>query len=283
MTTTYKIGEAAALLNLKTYVLRFWETEFPEVVPLRTEKGQRLYTAEHLALLEHIRYLLHERGLTIGGARKSLAEEKTRGEAYAFGAPNALAGSAMQAGLALNLDDEGEDAACDDEQDYEPPKLENVTGLAPARTGGDREEETPAIPSLRQAGAKQRPQYDLPGLEQLLALAAERSASADDAGRQPAENLDAELPAQGVLPLFAMVRGAFLAGTVAGASFSGAGGDNFIQAGGDSAATASLAPASLRLLVEELEQVARILRADTPAEPEADVHTPRVIPRESNA
>ncbi len=79
MATTYKIGEAAALLNLKTYVLRFWETEFPQIAPLRTEKGQRLYTDEHVALLRRIRFLLHERGLTIEGARKVLAEEGVNG------------------------------------------------------------------------------------------------------------------------------------------------------------------------------------------------------------
>ncbi len=72
MQQTYKIGEAAALLNLKTYVLRFWETEFPQIAPLRTDKGQRLYTHEHIALLAYIRYLLHEKGLTIEGARKEL-------------------------------------------------------------------------------------------------------------------------------------------------------------------------------------------------------------------
>lgn len=84
MATTYKIGEAATLLNLKTYVLRFWETEFPQIVPLRTEKGQRLYTEENLALLERIRFLLHERGLTIEGARKILHEDKEKGAVYAF-------------------------------------------------------------------------------------------------------------------------------------------------------------------------------------------------------
>ena len=72
MQQTYKIGEAAALLNLKTYVLRFWETEFPQIAPLRTDKGQRLYNHEHIALLAYIRYLLHEKGLTIEGARKEL-------------------------------------------------------------------------------------------------------------------------------------------------------------------------------------------------------------------
>lgn len=69
---TYKIGEAAQLLKLKSYVLRFWETEFPQLTPLRTEKGQRLYSEADLELLKFIRHLLHERGLTIEGARKVL-------------------------------------------------------------------------------------------------------------------------------------------------------------------------------------------------------------------
>ena len=38
----YRIGEAADLLELKTYVLRFWESEFPQLQPVRTAKGQRL-------------------------------------------------------------------------------------------------------------------------------------------------------------------------------------------------------------------------------------------------
>lgn len=69
---TYKIGEAAVLLELKTYVLRFWETEFPQLVPLRTDKGQRLYTEDSLALLRRIKSLLHEQGMTIEGARRVL-------------------------------------------------------------------------------------------------------------------------------------------------------------------------------------------------------------------
>lgn len=69
---TYKIGEAAMLLNLKTHVLRFWQTEFPQLTPLRTEKGQRIYTEADLALLRRIKQLLHEQGMTIDGARRVL-------------------------------------------------------------------------------------------------------------------------------------------------------------------------------------------------------------------
>jgi DNA-binding transcriptional MerR regulator len=73
---TYRIGEAAEILRLKSYVLRFWETEFPQLVPLRTEKGQRLYTEEHVALLRRIQTLLHDQGMTIEGARRVLEYEE---------------------------------------------------------------------------------------------------------------------------------------------------------------------------------------------------------------
>ena len=69
---TYRIGEVAEMLNLKTHVLRFWETEFPQLAPLRTGKGQRLYTEDHIGLLRRIQQLLHEQGMTIEGARRVL-------------------------------------------------------------------------------------------------------------------------------------------------------------------------------------------------------------------
>ena len=74
---TYRIGEVAEMLKLKSYVLRFWESEFPQLVPLRTEKGQRLYTEEHVALLQHIQLLLHVKGMTIDGARRILEHEES--------------------------------------------------------------------------------------------------------------------------------------------------------------------------------------------------------------
>ena len=73
---TYRIGEVADLLKLKSYVLRFWESEFPQLVPLRTEKGQRLYSEEHVVLLRYIQTLLHGKGMTIEGARRILEHEE---------------------------------------------------------------------------------------------------------------------------------------------------------------------------------------------------------------
>lgn len=70
---TYKIGEVAGLTGLKPFVLRYWETEFPQLTPVRTKKGQRLYTDEHLDLIVRIKSLLYEEKLTIDGARRRLA------------------------------------------------------------------------------------------------------------------------------------------------------------------------------------------------------------------
>ena len=71
-----KIGEVAALLGIKPYVIRYWETEFPHIAPKRTRSKQRLYTKEMVAQIRTIQYLLHEQGLTIEGARKALREKE---------------------------------------------------------------------------------------------------------------------------------------------------------------------------------------------------------------
>ena len=74
---TWKIGEVAQLLDVRTSVLRFWETEFPQIEPLRTEKGQRLYTEEHIGVVRKIHSLLYEQGMTIEGAKRVLGEYGT--------------------------------------------------------------------------------------------------------------------------------------------------------------------------------------------------------------
>lgn len=70
---TYKIGQAAKLLDVKPFVLRFWEGEFGDVlVPVRTPSGQRAYTEDNLATVRAIKTLLYDEGLTIEGAKKRL-------------------------------------------------------------------------------------------------------------------------------------------------------------------------------------------------------------------
>ena len=72
---TYKIGHAAQILGVEPYVLRYWETEFTHIRPIRTPKGQRLYTESHLRLIRRIKVLLYDHGLTIEGARKKLESD----------------------------------------------------------------------------------------------------------------------------------------------------------------------------------------------------------------
>lgn len=69
-----RIGDAAKQLGLEPYVLRFWESEFPQLAPLRTKKGQRLYSEQDLELIRTIQTLLYEEGLTIEGAKRRLED-----------------------------------------------------------------------------------------------------------------------------------------------------------------------------------------------------------------
>lgn len=72
MTRRYRIGKVASMLQVRPSVLRYWETEFPGLVPERGKNGQRTYTDEHIELLKRIKDLLYVRGLTIDGARLAL-------------------------------------------------------------------------------------------------------------------------------------------------------------------------------------------------------------------
>jgi len=69
-----KIGEVSRITSLNSSVLRFWETEFAQLRPLKSRAGQRLYTRENLELILNIRHLLYQEKLTIAGARKRIAK-----------------------------------------------------------------------------------------------------------------------------------------------------------------------------------------------------------------
>ncbi|MEZ6028300.1 MAG: MerR family transcriptional regulator [Hyphomonadaceae bacterium] len=66
------IGEAASELGLKTHVLRFWETKFDNLRPMKRSDGRRYYRPEDMELLRRLQNLLHVQGLTIRGAVKAL-------------------------------------------------------------------------------------------------------------------------------------------------------------------------------------------------------------------
>jgi DNA-binding transcriptional MerR regulator len=69
------IGEAAGELGLKTHVLRFWETKFDNLRPMKRPDGRRYYRPEDMEMLRKLQNLLHVKGLTIRGAIKILDEE----------------------------------------------------------------------------------------------------------------------------------------------------------------------------------------------------------------
>ncbi len=73
----YKIGEVSRLAGLETYVLRYWETEFPALHPQKTAGGQRVYTKKDVDLVLQIKQMLYEQGFTIAGARKRLRSRLT--------------------------------------------------------------------------------------------------------------------------------------------------------------------------------------------------------------
>lgn len=68
----YKIGEASKLVGVETYVLRYWESEFPFLSPRKSKSGQRIYAKKDVDLLLLIKRLLYEERYTIDGVRKRL-------------------------------------------------------------------------------------------------------------------------------------------------------------------------------------------------------------------
>src|SRR5579862_6878452 len=97
----FRIGEVSRLTSTKTFVLRFWETEFPMLQPVKSPKGHRLYRRQDIETVFVIKRLLYDEGFTIAGARRHLRDQAAE--------PNGSNGSAeksetqaAQPSLALN-------------------------------------------------------------------------------------------------------------------------------------------------------------------------------------
>ena len=70
----HSIGEVATLLGEAPSTLRFWETEFPQVKPVKNSRGSRSYTARDIELLRRIQHLTRQCGYTLEGAREQLRQ-----------------------------------------------------------------------------------------------------------------------------------------------------------------------------------------------------------------
>jgi DNA-binding transcriptional MerR regulator len=74
----FKIGDVAELCGVETYVLRFWESQFPQLKPNKSGTGQRLYRRRDVELALEIKRLVHAEGYTLAGARAVLEQEQRR-------------------------------------------------------------------------------------------------------------------------------------------------------------------------------------------------------------
>lgn len=72
----FSISEVCEQTGLEPHVLRYWESEFPQLRPKKNRAGNRAYRAKDIALIEQIRGLLYEEKFTIPGAKKRLAQAR---------------------------------------------------------------------------------------------------------------------------------------------------------------------------------------------------------------
>lgn len=94
----FKIGEVAKLVGVKPYVLRYWETEFPNVRPGKTRSQHRLYRRRDVEALLEIRRLLHDERYTIEGAKRRLRGLRDEGDETPGESPPAAADEVAEAG-----------------------------------------------------------------------------------------------------------------------------------------------------------------------------------------
>lgn len=80
----FRIGEVCGLTGVAAHVLRFWESEFPQLSPGRTEAGQRLYSRSDIEQVLKIKYLLYHKKFTLKGAKKYLKSRKKSRENLDF-------------------------------------------------------------------------------------------------------------------------------------------------------------------------------------------------------
>ena len=73
----FRIGEVSRIIGVRPYVLRYWESEFPQIRPNRADSNQRTYQRKDLETIFKIKKLLYEERLTIEGARRKLKENRS--------------------------------------------------------------------------------------------------------------------------------------------------------------------------------------------------------------
>ncbi len=205
------ISEVADHLETPAHVLRFWESRFPQIRPVKRAGGRRYYRPADVALLTGIKRLLHDEGLTIRGVQKILREQGVRHVAGLSGVvlPDDVehdAEAALEAAMAANFGGIAENAV-------EPERAVSATivALETALRRSETAEDKPH-PSTEKPGksAQDAVMGDLFS-DAALTPAPQQPENADDAFAPPAAPRAAEWFAKGDLAaaLRALPRGAF--------------------------------------------------------------------------
>ena len=170
------ISEVAEWLEVPPHVLRFWESKFSQVKPVKRAGGRRYYRPTDMLLLGGIKMLLHDEGMTIKGVQKLLREQGVRHVSEFSQALDDLTGE-EESGIALDVAEEAPAAA--QVLRFDRP------GRAPDRSAAEDAEEV--------AGEETAPPPDMPGevapLEQVATVDDAQTPSQDqEARREPAQD-----------------------------------------------------------------------------------------------
>lgn len=144
----YSISEVSRMTGLEAHVLRYWETEFPQMRPRKNRAGNRAYRPREIQYIHYIRHLLHEEKYTLQGAKKKLADvtfEEVSGQTSLLRAgvpqgqaPATAAGVATAAGIAATPEDAATPAPSGAPESSAFP--------APVEAGAARSSPTPGLP-----------------------------------------------------------------------------------------------------------------------------------------
>jgi DNA-binding transcriptional MerR regulator len=144
----FRIGEVSRLCDVPAYVLRFWESEFPQLKPHKGGTGQRLYRRRDVETAMHIKTLLYDEGYTIPGARQVIkAEMKQKAPQLPLGIESEAAGSPQLRKLQKELRDLMAILS-------KPPARPAVHPIrAPKQSGGPRRVTTERLFDLHRRGS----------------------------------------------------------------------------------------------------------------------------------
>lgn len=189
------ISEVAEWLDVPAHVLRFWESRFTQVKPVKRAGGRRYYRRQDVELLDGIRKLLHEDGLTIRTVQQKLREEGVRAVA-ALSRPADAAATSHPSGaeaLAATLPEAVRPPAAAEAHDRAQPGTEAAEdGVQPSGAAAPAEDvatppEPPATPVFTRARRETAP-------------AQERPSPPPSVGEAPASDLSRPRPSQPSLP-----------------------------------------------------------------------------------